>query len=338
MSKQSVLVVCPGRGTYNAPELGYLARHHAGHPDLARFDAIRAEAGKETLTALDGKARFSPSLHTRGDVAAPLIHAAAWCDFTAIDRNRFDVVAVTGNSMGWYTALACGGALSPDHAFRVADAMGVNSQKHAPGGQLVLVLAGEDWRVDPALARQIEVAVIEAGARPSIRLGGMLVVAGPRAALARLDAVLPPLPRPPLHLAGNGPFHTALMAPSAAAARDGLAPAWFGQPRVPLVDGRGAIWRRFTSDPAALWNYTFGAQILETYDFTRALTVAIREFAPARIVLTGPGETLGGAIGQALVALKWQGIDSKAAFQARQATDPILLAMGRPDQRAWVVA
>lgn len=54
MAKETVLVVCPGRGTYNAPELGYLARHHAGSEWLARFDAMREQAGKETLSALDG--------------------------------------------------------------------------------------------------------------------------------------------------------------------------------------------------------------------------------------------------------------------------------------------
>jgi [acyl-carrier-protein] S-malonyltransferase len=338
VGKESALVVCPGRGTYNAPELSYLARHHAGHPDIAQFDAIRAEAAKEPLTALDGAAKFQPSLHTRGDVAAPLIHAAAWCDFTAIDRERFDVVAVTGNSMGWYTALACAGAVSPENGFRVADAMGVNSQKHAPGGQMVLVLAGDDWRVDPALAAQVERAMAETVARPSIRLGGMLVVAGDAPALAALEHALPPLPRPPLHLAGNGPFHTPLMAASAEAARASLPQAWFGNPAVPLIDGRGAIMRPYASDSHALWDYTFGAQILETYDFTAALTVAIREFAPDRIVLLGPGETLGGAIGQVLVALRWQGITDKAAFMARQAANPILLAMGRAEQRALVTA
>ena len=333
VAKETVVVVCPGRGTYNAPELGYLARHHVGHADLAQFDAIRAAAGKLTLSKLDGTAKFSPSLHTRGDVAAPLIHAAAWLDFTAIDRDRFDVVAVTGNSMGWYTALACAGALSPEHAFRVADAMGVNSQKHAPGGQMVLVLAGEDWRVDPALAAQVERAVAQSGARASIRLGGMLVVAGDTPALAALERALPPLSRPPLQLAGNGPFHTPAMRPSAQAARAALSVAWFGNPRISLIDGRGAIWRPFASDLSALWDYTFGAQILEVYDFTAAITVAIREFAPDRIVLLGPGETLGGAIGQVLVALGWQGIINKATFLARQADDPLLLAMGRAGQR-----
>lgn len=335
-SREPVLVVCPGRGTYNAPELGTLARHHAGDPLLARFDAIRAETGAATLSDLDGMARFDPALHTRGDVAAPLIHGIATLDAQAIDLDRCEVVAVTGNSMGWYTALGLAGALSPEHAFRVADAMGRHSQKHEVGGQLVLVLADDDWRVDPALATAVEAAVGVAGALPSIRLGGMLVVAGAPTALDRLEANVPALPRPPLRLAGNGPFHTPLMAASAAAARSDLPSAWFGQPRVPLIDGRGAIHRPFASDPAALWDWTFGAQITETYDFTRALAVGIREFAPKRIVLPGPGETLGGAIGQVLVALRWQGIASKADFMARQASDPILVAMARPEQRALV--
>ena len=28
-ARSKAVVVCPGRGTYNKPELGYLARHHA---------------------------------------------------------------------------------------------------------------------------------------------------------------------------------------------------------------------------------------------------------------------------------------------------------------------
>ncbi len=333
MAKETVVVVCPGRGTYNAPELGYLARHHGGSGLLARFDALRAGAGKPALTALDGAAKFDPALHMRGDVAAPLIHACAYLDFLCLDPERFEVVAVTGNSMGWYTALACAGAVSAEHGFAIADAMGVNSQGHEPGGQAVLVLAGEDWRVDRATTQAVEAACARVGVLPSIRLGGMLVVAGPEAALDALAAQLPPLPRPPLRLPGHGPFHTPLMHPSAAAARSSLPAAWFGAPRVPLIDGRGAVWRQFETDPAALWDYTFGHQILQPYDFTAAITVALREFAPDRLVLLGPGETLGGAIGQVLIALDWLDIADKSVFLRRQDEDPFLIAMGRPSQR-----
>lgn len=336
MTKETVVVVCPGRGTYNAPELGYLKRHHAGSQWLAHFDGVRAAAGKPTLTELDGAKMFDAKLHPRGDVAAPLIHACAFLDFLTLDRERFEVVAVTGNSMGWYTALACAGAVSGEHGFAIADAMGVNSQQHEPGGQAVIVMAGEDWRVDAETARAVEAACAKVGLLPSIRLGGMLVVAGPDAALDALNAELPPLPRPPLRLPGHGPFHTPLMQPSADAARASLPMSWFGAPQVPLIDGRGKVWRRFETDAAELWDYTFGHQILEAYDFTTAITVALREFAPDRIVLLGPGETLGGAIGQAIVAHRWLDIDGKSVFSRRQEEDPFLVAMGREAQRRVV--
>lgn len=334
VAKEKVLVVCPGRGTYNAPELGYLTRFHARKPEFARFDAMRAGKGSETLTALDGMAKFSPALHARGDVAAPLIYAASYLDFLSIDRDRFEVVAVTGNSMGWYTALACGGAVSGEHGFAIADAMGINSQKHEKGGQAVLVLADDDWHVDPALAHAVGAACARHGVLPSIRLGGMLVVAGAPQALDALIGDLPRLPRDPMRLPGNGPFHTPLMAESARAARATLPADWFGQPHVPLIDGRGAIWRPASTDTQALWDYTFGAQILEPYDFTLAMTVALREFAPDRVILLGPGETLGGAIGQVLVALQWRAVTGKLAFAEQQRGEgAYLVALGRPGQR-----
>lgn len=336
MAKENILVVCPGRGTYNAPELGYLAQHHAGSEWLARFDAMRGEAGKETLSALDGAAKFTPA-HLRGDNAAPLIHACAYLDFLKIDRERFEIVAVTGNSMGWYTALACAGAVSPEHGFAIADGMGINSQRHEPGGQSVLVLAGEDWTVDPALLAAVEAAMVRHGVLPSIRLGGMMVVAGPVAALDAFEKDLPPLSRPPMRLAGHGPFHTPLMQQSSDAAKAQFPADWFGQPQVPLIDGRGKVWRRFESTAEGLWDYTFAHQILQPYDFTAAMTVGIREFAPDRIVLLGPGETLGGAIGQVLIALKWLDIASRNMFTARQGEDPFLIGMGRPSQRGTVI-
>ena len=70
--RQAALVVCPGRGTYGKAELGYLKRLHADRADLiASFDALRTERGQPTLSELDGAERFSPALHTRGDVASP---------------------------------------------------------------------------------------------------------------------------------------------------------------------------------------------------------------------------------------------------------------------------
>lgn len=337
MSRETVLVVCPGRGTYGSKELGFLARHHNGSPLIEAFDVARAETGEPRLSEIDGAARFSTALHGSGENASPLIYAAGILDFLALDPAKVDVVGVCGNSMGWYTALACAGAVSPEHGFAIADAMGVNSGTGEPGGQVLLTLVGEDWRPDPALRAEVERVLAQSGAFRSIELGGMLVAAGGERGLDALLAALPALPgRAPLRLAGHGPFHTPLMAESSRRALAQLPAEWFAPPRIPLIDGEGRIWRPHAATPKAMHRYTFTTQILEPYDFTRSLTVGIKEFAPDRIVLLGPGDTLGGAIGQVLVAERWMGMTDKAEFAMRQAADPFLIAMGREDQRKFV--
>ncbi|HEX8450094.1 MAG TPA: ACP S-malonyltransferase [Allosphingosinicella sp.] len=344
--REKALVVCPGRGTYGKSELGYLKRFHAKNGDLVTsFDRIRSERGQPTLSELDGAERFSPALHTRGDIASPLIFAASYADFLAIDSKRFDIAAVTGNSMGWYTALAVAGAVAPEHGFRIIDSMGENSQAGEPGGQVLLTLVDEDWRELPGLREQVLALAGSIGEREgcslyvSIELGGMIVLAGNEPGLAALLAEAPPTPaREPLRLVNHGPFHTPLMRGSSERALAQLPAGWFGSPNVPMIDGRGHVWRPFAASPGALHDYTFVAQILETYDFTRSIQVAVKEYAPDRIVLLGPGDTLGGAIAQALIAIRWRGLSSKRDFQEMQAADPFLISMGREDQRELAAA
>ena len=344
-ARRTALVVAPGRGTYGKGELGSIARFHGQRfaELIANFDAQRRERGQPTVTELDGAERFSVATHMRGDVAAPLIYAATILDFLSIDREAFDVVAVAGNSMGWYSALACGGAVSVEDGFRISNAMGLNSQTHGPGGQILLQVVDHDWRPVPGLREKLLDLVGDIGSRPghalalSIDLAGMLVLAGNEEGLAALLVEAPPTPgRDPLRLAGHGPFHTPLMFGSSDKAKAELPHSLFHRPGLPLVDGRGHIWRRHASDPAMLWDYSFGHQILAPYDFALSAQVAVKEYAPDVIILPGPGDTLGGAIAQSLIGIGWQDIASKADFAARQAADPVLLSMGRAEQRARV--
>ncbi len=73
------------------------------------------------------------------------------------------------------------------------------------------------------------------------------------------------------------------------------------------------------------------------FNFSAAIEVAIKEFAPERLILLGPGSSLGAPIGQELVKQHWLGLQDKSGFKQRQAADPFLLAMGREDQRSLVV-
>lgn len=343
--KKTALVIAPGRGTYGKGELGSIAGLHGARfgDVIAGFDAQRRARSQPTVTELDGADRFSVATHMRGDVAAPLIYTATILDFLSIDRDAYDVVAVAGNSMGWYSALALGGAVSVEDGFRISNAMGLNSQTHGPGGQILLQVVDEDWRAVPGLRETLFALVASIDSRAghalalSIDLAGMLVLAGNEEGLTALLAETPKTPgRDPLRLAGHGPFHTPLMFGSSDKAKAELPDSLFGRSALPMVDGRGHIWRRHASDPAAVWDYTFGHQILAPYDFALSVQVAVKEFAPDVIILPGPGDTLGGAIAQSLIGINWQGIASKADFAARQAADPILLSMGRAEQRALV--
>jgi [acyl-carrier-protein] S-malonyltransferase len=85
----------------------------------------------------------------------------------------------------------------------------------------------------------------------------------------------------------------------------------------------------YATDLDAIYNYTFANQVLEPYDFTQAVSVCLKEFCPDRLVLLGPGNTLGGAIGQILIENNWKNIDSKAAFSELQKQDPFLISLGR---------
>src|SRR3546814_2802988 len=86
--------------------------------------------------------------------------------------------------MGWYSALALGGAVSIADGFRISNAMGLNSQTHGPGGQILLQIVDADWRPAPGLRAALLALVADIAARPghalalSIDLAGMLVLAG----------------------------------------------------------------------------------------------------------------------------------------------------------------
>lgn len=340
---KTAVVICPGRGTYTPTELGYLKRHFADKALLGAFDAARTALGQQTLSELDGADRYSHATHTRGDNASALIYAATLGDFLAIDRDAVEIVAVTGNSMGWYSALACAGALEAGNGFEVANTMGTLMQEALIGGQLIYPFMGEDWTPAPMRKAELLAIVEEIGARDdhvlalSIDLGGMLVLAGDEAGLAAFEAAVPPArERFPMRLANHAAFHTALQAPVAERGRARLVSGLFEQPDLPLVDGRGAIWWPHATDTQVLWDYTLGAQVTGTYDFTRAVTVAAREFAPDLFIVAGPGNTLGGAVAQSLILAGWRGMGSKKDFNELQDDSPLLVSMGREEQRAAI--
>jgi len=343
--KKRALVICPGRGTYNATELGYLKTHHAARQDvIAAVDAVRGAMGQMTVSQLDGADKYTPSVHMTGDNASALIYACAMADFAAIDREKFDIVAVTGNSMGWYLALACAGIVDLAGGARLVNNMGGIMHQHGAGGQIVWSICDDNWilQEDKLLFinnLMIEASIIsEVSIYISIRLGGMIVFAADEAGLKWLMERLPKDDRFPLRLMHHAAFHSPLLNHVVPMARSDNPLSDFGVGEIPAIDGQGRIWspRAFNRD--AIYAYTLGGQLTDSYDFTRAVQVAAAEFAPDTVIVLGPGTTLGAPIAQALIASGWRGLSSKADFQARQQGEPILISMGMAEQRAWALS
>lgn len=339
MSRRTAVLICPGRGTYNKAELGTLARTHADHPLIAEWDALRCDTGQETLTALDAAPRFSAARHTTGENASPLIYACSYLDAKAA-YNSHDIVAVTGNSLGWYIALAAAGGTSAQTGLHIVNTTGTLMHTKAEGGQILYPFVDENWVEITGEQAKLHAIIAEINDQPdhslalSIHLGGMMVVAGNDAGLTAFERAVPADDtRKPLRLPNHAAFHTGMMEPIASLSRDALPQTLFTQPHTALIDGRGSVWHPRAADLDALRSYTLGHQITHTYDFTAAVKSAARNFAPDRFIITGPGTTLGSAVAQTLIALKWQGIDSKQAFLQRQSEDPLLISMGREDQR-----
>jgi hypothetical protein len=97
------------------------------------------------------------------------------------------------------------------------------------------------------------------------------------------------------------------------------------------------VWQPYSCDVEQLHNYTLNTQVVEPYNFSKAIEVAIKEFAPDKLIILGPGATLGGAVAQSLISHHWLNLQSKANFISQQKENPFILAMGLADQRKKVV-
>lgn len=336
MSKKRVVVICPGRGTYTKETLGYLKKFRPQYNEFIHIlDEKRAALNTPTLTALDEEPQFKPQLHTKGENASALIYACSYCDFLSLDKDKYEIVAVTGNSMGWYIALAVAGVLDVHGAFDVINTMGSMMKDGLIGGQMIYPTVDENWIALPERMTLIENALREVNALPdceahiSIHLGGYAVIGGNQKALDFLLKKLPKIENYPFQLINHAAFHTPLLTETSQKAFSILGQDLFQKPKFPLIDGRGHIWQDYATDLNALYDYTFDHQVTQPYDFTTAISVSLKEFCPDHLILLGPGNTLGGAIGQIMIQNNWQNVSSKADFSERQKQDPFLISLGR---------
>ena len=325
MTRPLACLLCPGRGSYGAAELGSLARELREGPvaeALEEVDAWRAERGLTRLSELDAAPSFRPSRHLAAENAAELVYFATLAHAEGL-RERYEITVVAGNSLGWYTALVVAGVLDVRAGWRLVATL-ARLQGGVSGGQVLTTTIDDDWVRVPSRAEAIERALQEVRARGedhyvarSIRLGGHEVLAGTEPGIAELLATLPRCRvgrrELPFRLAGHGPFHTRLCAGVAERARAELSGLPVSRPRAWLVDGRGDQHGPWSGDPGELLDYTLSEQITGTFDFSAAVRVVLREHQPDVLVCAGPGDSLRAPVGHVVVAEGYRGLRDRAA-------------------------
>lgn len=341
--RKRVLLVCPGRGSYDRSSLGWLkGRNEAARAVIEACDRQRTRAGRVAVSALDAEPAYKTQSHVAGENASLLTFACSLADRFTLDADRHEVVGVVGNSMGWYTALAVSGALSLEDAALLVDTMGSYQENNVIGGQILYPLSDEDWVEQPSLREAVEQALSEATRRGhvaewSIHLGGFAVLGADSEGLKFLMSALPRQQRGerafPLQLPLHSAFHTSLMEDTALRAGRELAGLRFRPPEIPLIDGRGVVFRPRTAEAEELRAYTLGHQVVRPYDFVTSVVTALHHCGPDRIVLLGPGNPLGGPVARILVQDGWRGMRTRAAFEAYNRENPLLLSFGVTLQR-----
>ncbi len=334
--KKRTIVIAPGRGTYTRQELQYFDRFQSS--DARMFLKMVEEKRREDkwpgIFELDKAERFSPSFHMAGEHASSLIYACAYADFIENLPSDSEVVGVIGNSMGWYISLVCAGVLSPESGYHLIQTMGSMMQDKIIGGQVIYPVVNDAWQYDAARHQHVMQVLSELKSSGedvgvSIYLGGYLVLAGSDSGIHALQKALDPVDdRFPMRLNYHAAFHTPLMISASERGQALISATDFQAPAVPLIDGQGKIWHPQTTNVQAIYDYTLKNQVLEPYDFTASLEVALKEFNPDQLVLLGPGGTLGGAIGQTLVKNRWFGMECKEDFIKQQSEKGFLISLG----------
>jgi len=245
----SIAFVFPGQGSQAVGMGKGLATTFA----VARavFDEVDAALGDKLSTTMwEGPAdrvtlteNAQPALVAVSLAAVRVLEAEA-----GIDLKR-DAAFVAGHSVGEYSALAAAGALTLADAVRLVRIRGRSMQQAVPlGVGAMAALIGAEFEQAAAIAAEAAQGEIVQAANDNG--GGQVVVSGHKAAVERaVEIAKAKGVRRAMMLPVSGPFHSALMQPSATVMADALAKVTVKPPSVPLVAN---VLAKPTSDPAEI--------------------------------------------------------------------------------------
>ena len=245
----SIAFVFPGQGSQAVGMGKGLA---ATFPSArAVFDEVDAALGDKLSTVMwEGPAdRVTLTENAQPALVAVSLAAMRVLEAEAGVNLKRDAAFVAGHSVGEYSALAAAGALTLADAVRLVRIRGRSMQQAVPVGVgAMAALIGAEFEQAAAIAAEAAQGEIVQAANDNG--GGQVVVSGHKAAVERaVEIAKVKGVRRAMMLPVSGPFHSALMQPSATVMADALAKVMVKPPCVPLVAN---VLAKPTFDPAEI--------------------------------------------------------------------------------------
>jgi [acyl-carrier-protein] S-malonyltransferase len=277
--------VFPGQGSQS---LGMLSALAQTQPEVEATFAEASEALGYDLWSLcqaGPEDQLNRTEHTQPALLAAGV--AVWRAWRARGGARPAMLA--GHSLGEYTALVCGGALSLAEGVRLVRTRGQLMQSAVAEGRgaMAAILGAEDALVEQVCA---EVAGAEVVQPANYNAPGQIVIAGHAAAVERALAALGERGvRKAVRLAVSVPSHCALMREAAEALAEALASIDLCMPEIPVIHN---VTSKTSSDVSSM-RTALAAQLHQPVRWTGCVQ-ALAAAGVSRVAECGPGKVLTG--------------------------------------------
>jgi [acyl-carrier-protein] S-malonyltransferase len=278
--------VFPGQGSQSVGMLKELADSHPSVLDTFKeaSDVLGYDLWDLVQNDTDGKLNET-------HITQPALLAASVATWRILEAQGIEVSYLAGHSLGEYSALVCGGAMSFADAIKLVEARGQYMQEAVPAGAgAMYAIIGLDDNTIANVCHQTAIATGDVVSPVNFNSPGQVVIAGEKVAAEQAAAACKEAgAKRALPLAVSVPSHCELMRPAADKLEDALATLNVHTPAINIINNVDVT---IETDGASIKS-ALVRQLYCPVQWTRTVEY-LAAAGVERIIEVGPGKVLTG--------------------------------------------
>lgn len=278
--------VFPGQGSQSVGMLKELADSHPSVLDTFKeaSDVLGYDLWDLVQNDTDGKLNET-------HITQPALLAASVATWRVLEAQGIEVSYLAGHSLGEYSALVCGGAMSFADAIKLVEARGQYMQEAVPAGAgAMYAIIGLDDNTIANVCHQTAIATGDVVSPVNFNSPGQVVIAGEKVAAEQAAAACKEAgAKRALPLSVSVPSHCELMRPAADKLEDALATTSVHTPAINIINNVDVT---IETDGASIKS-ALVRQLYCPVQWTRTVEY-LAAAGVERIIEVGPGKVLTG--------------------------------------------